>query len=266
MSEREQLLETIAELEAKREILGDDVVDQALAPLRTRLAELKVAPQAEAGVAGPSTAPLAGERRVVSILFCDVKGSTAMAEGLDPEDWAGIIQRAMEYLIEPVNRHGGTVAQVMGDGILALFGAPAAHEDDPQRAVLAGLEIVEGISIFHTQVKHTRGLDFNVRVGVHTGLAVVGDVGAEDQSGYTALGDAVNLAARMEQTAQPGTLQVSAQTYHLVQQQFDCAPLGEIKVKGKQKPLPVYRVTGFKGKPVTTRGLERQGLQSPLVG
>src|SRR3990172_312064 len=221
MTERKQLEEAIAALEVKRGILGDTIVEKALAPFRERLAEL----DAESKTSAQTTTQLAdspaGERRVVTILFCDVKGSTAMAEQLDPEVWAGTIHHALEYLTGPVRRHGGTVAEVRGDGILAFFGAPVAHEDDPQRSVITGLEFLEGIQVFHEQIQRERGLDFKVRVGIHTGLVVAGEVGAGQQVEYTAIGDAVNLAARMEQTAQPGTVQISEQTYRLVEQIFD---------------------------------------------
>ncbi|MGE5221071.1 MAG: ATP-binding protein [Omnitrophica WOR_2 bacterium] len=268
--EREQLEQAIAALEEQRLALGDTVVEAALASLKDKLASISQAPapaMVEPGMASADrTSRLSGERRVVTVLFCDVKGSTAMAEKLDPEEWAGIINQAYEHLIGPVRRHGGTVAQVMGDGILAFFGAPLAHEDDPQRAIFAGLEILEGIRGFHTQIKRERSLDFNVRVGIHTGLAVVGEVGTDQQLEYTAIGDTVNLAARMEQTAQPGTVQISAETYKFIEQIFECEPLGDIKVKGKTKPVRTYRVTGLRSEPSPLRGLERQGLQSPLVG
>lgn len=268
--EREQLEQAIAALEAQRQVLGDAVVEAALASLQEKMALINQAPDTasiEPGLKPAEyTTPLTGERRVVTVLFCDVKGSTAMAEKLDPEDWARMINPALEHLIEPVRRHGGTVANVMGDGILAFFGAPIAHEDDPQRAIFAGLEIIGGIRVFHEQIERERGLDFNVRVGIHTGLAVVGEVGTENQMEYTAIGDTVNLAARMEQTAQPGTIQISADTYKLAGQIFECESLGEIKVKGKSKPVKTYRVIGMSSQPAPLRGLERVGLQSPLVG
>ncbi len=224
-------------------------------------------PRVELELAGVHSAtPFDGERRVVTILFCDVQNSTAMAEKLDPEEWARTIQSAMEYLTSPVHRHGGRVVEVRGDGILAFFGAPLAHEDDPQRAVQAGLEIIAGLQPFQEQLRHEQGLDFNVRVGIHTGLVVVGEVGREQQMEYAAFGDAMNLAARMEQTAQPGTVQISAQTCQLVKQAFTCESLGDIKVKGKREPVQTYRVLGLKAERAPLRGLEWQGLHSPLVG
>ena len=109
---------------------------------------------------------LAGERRIVTMLFCDIKGSTAMAGQLDPEEWADVMKGTIEHLVTPVYRYEGTVAQLLGDGILAFFGAPIAHEDDAQRAVLAGLDIATEIRDYGVRVKHERGLSFDVRVGI----------------------------------------------------------------------------------------------------
>ncbi|MDA0799710.1 MAG: zinc-ribbon domain-containing protein [Chloroflexi bacterium] len=145
-----------------------------------------------------------GERRVVTMLFCDVKGSTATAEKLDPEEWADIMNGAFEHLTSPVYAYEGTLARLMGDAILAFFGAPIAHEDDPQRAVLAGLEILRAIEPYKKQIEAQWGFEFDVLVGINTGLVVVGEVGSDLRVEYTALGDAVNLAARMEQTSVPG--------------------------------------------------------------
>src|SRR3990170_1242644 len=131
-----------------------------------------------------------GERRVVTMLFCDVTGSTAMAEQLDPEEWAEVMNGAFEHLLAPVYRYEGTLARLMGDAILAFFGAPIAHEDDPQRAVLAGLGILEGIRAYRERVLRERGLDFDVRVGINTGLVVVGEIGSDLRVEYTAIGEA----------------------------------------------------------------------------
>ena len=120
---------------------------------------------------------MAGERRIVTVLFCDVKGSTGLAEMLDPEEWADIMNDAFKFLIEPIYRYEGTLARLMGDAILAFFGAPIGHEDDPQRAVLAGLDIVEGMKAYREQILKERGFDLNVRIGINTGLVVVGEVG-----------------------------------------------------------------------------------------
>jgi len=205
-----------------------------------------------------------GERRVVTMLFCDVKGSTAAAERLDPEEWAEVMNGAFERLIAPIYRYEGTLARLMGDAILAFFGAPIAHEDDPQRAVRAGLDIIAGIGTYGEQVRRERGLDLNVRVGLNTGLVVVGEVGSDLRVEYTAMGDAINLAARMEQAAQPGTVQITGDTYKLVAPLFECEDLGGIEVKGKSEPVPAFRVLGVKTQPGRVRGIE--GWETPLVG
>jgi class 3 adenylate cyclase/tetratricopeptide (TPR) repeat protein len=205
-----------------------------------------------------------GERRIVTMLFCDVKGSTAAAEKLDPEEWAEVMNGAFEHLIAPIYRYEGTLARLMGDAILAFFGAPVAHEDDAQRAVRAGLEIVAGMQTYRDQLKRDRGLDLNVRAGVNTGLVVVGEAGSDLRVEYTAMGDAINLAARMEQTAQPGTVQITGDTYKLVAPLFECEDLGGVEVKGKAEPVPAFRVLGVKARPGRLRGIE--GWETPLVG
>ncbi len=211
-----------------------------------------------------SSGGMQGERRIVTILFCDVVGSTLAAEKLDPEDWTDIMNGAFEYLIGPVYRYEGTVARLMGDAILAFFGAPIAHEDDPQRAALAGLEIVNGIQEYKAKVKQEFGIDFDVRVGINTGLVVIGEVGSDLAVEYTAMGDAVNLASRIEATAEPGTVQVSANTHKLIAPIFDFDDMGEIQVKGKIEPVHAYRVLKHKTEPGQIRGIK--GLDSPLIG
>ncbi len=207
---------------------------------------------------------MVGERRVVTMLFCDMAGSTAAAEQLDPEDWAEIVNGAFERMIRPVFQYEGTVARLMGDAILAFFGAPIAHEDDPQRAVLAGLQIVAGIQPYRQRIRDAWEVDFDVRVGINTGLVMVGAVGSDLRMEYTAMGDAINLAARMEQTAEPGTIQVSQATYQRVAPLFEWQPLPPIRVKGKSEPVRAYRPLKPKNLEKNLRGLE--GLDSPLTG
>ena len=205
-----------------------------------------------------------GERRVITMLFCDVKGSTAAAEKVDPEIWTEIMNGIFEHMIRPIYKYEGLVPRLMGDAILAFFGAPITHEDDPQRAVLAGLEIQEGIKSYAQEIRLMHGLEFGLRVGINTGLVVVGEIGSDLRMEYTAIGDAINLAARMEQTAAVGTIQISEDTYKLVAPFFEIEPLGEVEVKGKSIPIKTYRVLDTKSTPGHLRGLE--GLSSPLVG
>jgi ABC-type oligopeptide transport system substrate-binding subunit/class 3 adenylate cyclase len=208
---------------------------------------------------------VAGERRVVTILFCDVTGSTAMAEELDPEDVMEIMDGAFDVLIEPIVRYEGTVARLMGDAVLAFFGAPIAHEDDPERACRAALEVVEGAQAYGERLERKRGVrGFDVRVGINTGLVVVGEVGSDLRVEYTAMGDAINLAARMESAAEPGTILITEETHKLVAPQFEMEALGPVEVKGKAEPVSTYRVLKAKPAPGKARGIA--GLESPLVG
>jgi len=203
-----------------------------------------------------------GERRQVTILFADVSGSTAMAEEMDPEDVATIMDGAFDCLIEPVYRYEGTLARLMGDAILAFFGAPVAHEDDAERAVRAALDMQEAAATYARRLKEERGLDFAARVGINTGIVVVGEIGSDLRVEYTAIGDAVNLAQRVEDAARPGTVLISANTYRLVRTLFHFRPLGPIQVKGRRKPVQLYEVLG----PRLGQARGSLGLDSPLVG
>ncbi len=207
-----------------------------------------------------------GERRIVSILFCDVKGSTSMAEKLDPEEWAEIMNQAFEYLISPIYTYEGTLARLMGDSVLAFFGAPIAHEDDAKRAILAGLKIVNDIQPFKNKVNRKYNLDFDVRVGINTGLVVVGGVGSDLFMEYTALGDAINIASRMEQTALPGTIQVGEDTHKQTAGFFEFKPLEGVQVKGKSEPVRAYRVLGVKEESASSNGRQDQEAETALVG
>jgi class 3 adenylate cyclase len=212
----------------------------------------------------PQPRGVEGERRVITVLFCDVVNSTTLAGHFDPEEWAEIMNEAFHYMIAPIKEYDGMIARLMGDAVLAFFGAPQAHEDDPQRAVLAGLEIVNGIRPFCNRFAEDYDMEFNVRVGINTGPVVVGEIGSSQSQEYTAMGDAINLAARMEQTAIAGTVQISEDTYRLVAPLFDVWNLGNIEVKGKTDPIPAYRVLGVEPQPGHLRGIE--GVQIPLVG
>src|SRR6476469_9138064 len=205
-----------------------------------------------------------GERRIVTMLFCDVVGSTAMAERLDPEAWTDIMNEVFEQLIAPIDRYEGTTARLMGDAIFALFGAPIAHEDDPQRAVSAGLEIVAAMGAYREKRVADPDRELNVRVGINTGPVVVGEVGSDLRVEYTAMGDAVNVAARMEQTAEPGTVQITADTARLLSASFDLGPPRDVAVKGKAQPVAAHLVLGRKARSVAGRGPDAHA--APLVG
>jgi len=206
-----------------------------------------------------------GERRLVTILMSDVEGSSAMARCLDPEEWLEVMDGAFDVLIEPIARYGGTVARLEGDAIMALFGAPIAHEDDPERACRAGLEIVEGAKSYAARLEEERGIEgFAVRVGIHTGLVVVGEVGSDLRMEYTAMGEVPNLTARLESAAEPGTVLVSAETHRYIAPLFETEVLAPIAAKAWEEPVPVYRVMAAREAQPKVRGIE--GLESLLVG
>ena len=242
---------------------------QALAPatesdqeLQSRLAAAAPAPLIDKMRA----AKLTGERKPVSALFADVVGSTSLAETMDPEDWTQLMNEVFDLMSTAVFRYEGTIAQLQGDAMLAFFGAPVAHEDDPDRAVLAALDMVAATDEFARQLKAQRGLDIRIRAGINTGPVVVGNVGTDLRYEYTALGDAMNVAARMQSAAEPGSILITANTQRLVASAFDVEDLGEISVKGKAEPVHAYRVVGARTVPQRRRGLEAVGLESPMVG
>ncbi len=206
-----------------------------------------------------------GERRLVTVLFTDIVGSTALAEKLDPEEWGEIVSGAHQRVSTAVYRYEGTIAQLLGDGVLAFFGAPVAHEDDPVRAVNAALDIQIAINEYaHELIAKKRVDNFKMRVGLNTGLVVVGNIGSDMHVEYLAVGDTVNLAARMQSAADAGTILVSNQTQRLARHAFDLESRGELEVKGKVERVPAYRVVARKAIPESARGIE--GLSSPLVG
>jgi class 3 adenylate cyclase/tetratricopeptide (TPR) repeat protein len=205
-----------------------------------------------------------GERKYVTVLFADVVDSTGLGERLDPEQVAEIMNGAFAFLNASVKKYDGTIARLLGDAILAFFGAPVAHEDDAERAVRAGLEIQAAAREYAEEVRRNYGVDFQVRVGINTGLAVLAAVGDEIRTEYTAMGDTTNVAARLQSAAEPGSVLISADTYHLVKQLFDLRPRGGAMVKGKSAPIVTYEVLSPRDVPGKVRGLE--GLTSPLVG
>src|SRR5207245_3444874 len=204
------------------------------------------------------------ERRQITVLFADIAGSTAIAERMDPEDWTVIVGQAFLPMNRTIERYGGTIARLMGDGVLACFGAPVAHEDDPERAVRCGLDMVKAIDAFGAQHRATTGAELRIRVGVNTGPVVVGIVGTDTANEYTAMGDAVNVAARMQATARAGSVLVAAATYRFISPLVDAVDVGLLELKGKTDAVQAYEITGLKAGAKAARGLV--GLRAPMVG
>ena len=208
----------------------------------------------------------ASERRPLTILFADIAGSTAIAEKLDPEDWTVIVGEALGRLNMVAARYDGTVARLMGDGVLVFFGAPVAHEDDPERAVRCGLDMVREVAAGIDADAHVgHGVPLQVRVGINTGPVVVGMVGGIIAQEYTAMGDAVNIAARMQAAAPPGGVLITAATYKFVAPLVEAADAGPLELKGKTEPVHAFHVTALRRGAVTARGLGDE-VHSAMIG
>jgi class 3 adenylate cyclase/tetratricopeptide (TPR) repeat protein len=184
-----------------------------------------------------------GERRQVTIMFCDMKGFTPLTEMLGPDETFSLMDQVFEILIHKVHDYEGTVNELRGDGILALFGAPIALEDAPQRAIRSALAIHREMTRFNEKIKGARKIPpVLLRIGINTGPVVLGDVGNDLRVQFTVVGDTINMASRMEGLAEPGTIYVSENTFKLTEGFFRFEALGEKEVKGKEKPVKVYRV------------------------
>jgi class 3 adenylate cyclase/tetratricopeptide (TPR) repeat protein len=211
-----------------------------------------------------SASALQGERKQVTVLFVDVSGFTSLSERLDPEDVHGLMSRAFELMLAEVHRNEGTVNQFLGDGIMALFGAPIAHEDHARRAVRAALGIERALAGFQEELAR-RGITFRARQGLNTGLVVVGSIGGDLRMDYTAVGDTTNVAARLQQMGEPGRVTISEATHRLVQGYFDTRRIDDIHLKGKAEPVSAWEVTGEHETRTRLEVESERGL-TPFVG
>jgi class 3 adenylate cyclase/tetratricopeptide (TPR) repeat protein len=191
-----------------------------------------------------SKAALDGERKQVTVLFADVKGSMELLADRDPEEARKILDPVLERMMEAVHRYEGTVNQVMGDGIMALFGAPLAHEDHAVRACYAALRMQESVKLYAAEVQRTAGVPISIRAGLNSGEVVVRSIGSDLRMDYTAVGQSTHLAARMEQMAMPGSILITPGTLALSEGYVDVKPLGPVAVKGLAEPLEVYELVG----------------------
>jgi class 3 adenylate cyclase/tetratricopeptide (TPR) repeat protein len=263
-----------AENDIDRDVLPD-LTDADLAALGVSLGHRRkllraIAALAEAApehVVAPAPVERAGagpERRHLTVMFCDLVGSTELSTRLDPEDLRDVIRSFQQCCVEVIHRYGGHVGNYVGDGILAYFGYPRAHEEDAQRAVRAGLGMVEAIAALNAGVPEP-GIELAIRIGINTGLVVVGDIGTgETRDEMAVVGETPNVAARLQELAEPGSVVVGASTYRLIEGLFLCDDLGALSVKGVSAAVPVYRVREPTGasrfEATATRGL------TPLVG
>ncbi len=251
--ERTQLEQAIANIETQRANLGDEVADTALGAMRGRLAALT------ASAAGPEAA---SQRKQVTVLFADLSSFTAMSEAMDAEEVSDIVNDLWRRLDALIIARGGTIDKHIGDAVMALFGTPAAHEDDPECAVRAALDMQEALARFEPPPS-LRG-ELKMRIGIHTGPVLLSQVGGSAE--YTAIGDTVNLASRLEAAAPPGGVLISAATQRQVRGIFAAQEQPRIWVKGKSESVETYIVSGEQPRSFrnTTRGVE--GIETSMVG
>jgi class 3 adenylate cyclase len=207
-----------------------------------------------------SKAALEGERKQVTVLFADLKGSMELLADRDPEEARKILDPVLERMMEAVHRYEGTVNQVMGDGIMALFGAPLAHEDHAVRACYAALRMQDAVRRCSDELRRAQGVEVQIRVGVNSGDVVVRSIGSDLHMDYTAVGQTTHLAARMEQLAMPGSVLMSADTLRLAEGFVEVKPLGPVNVKGLSEPVEVFEVTGAGPARTKLQAAARRGL------
>lgn len=247
----EQLQRAIAALESQRAALGELAADTALSGLRRKLAELEAHHPAE-------------QRKLVTVLFADLAGFTAMAENMEPEDVAELMTAYFDLWRGAIEQHGGVVEKFIGDAVMAVFGIPQAGERDAENAIRAALEGLQRLETLNSELMQTRQVRLGVRVGIHTGLVMVEEPDAD--GGFVVFGDTVNTASRLQQAAPVGGVLIAHETFRHVRGVFDVSPPETIQVKGKQEPVQTYHVRRARPRAfrLGTRGFE--GIETRMVG
>ncbi len=251
-SEREQIERAIAAVEAQRPILGDGATDAALDGLQERLAALR------------AQASGIEQRKLITVLFAEVLGTAALAESLDAEDVTEVMNTIWKHLDAVIREQGGVIDKHIGSVVMAVWGAEAAREDDPERAIHAALMLQRELDLYLQTRRGAPLPSLQLRSGLNTGLALLGEVGTTGE--FTAMGDTVNVASRLQNAAAPGALLISYDTYRHVRGVFDVTGQETIQVKGKSEPLEIFRVRGVKPRAfrIGTRGVE--GIETRMVG
>jgi len=238
---------------------GEPVASQATAELRFTSPE-SYTPKHLAEKILTSKAALEGERKQVTVLFADLKGSMELLADRDPEEARKILDPVLERMMEAVHRYEGTVNQVMGDGIMALFGAPLAHEDHAVRACYAALRMQDAVRRYSDELRRAQGVEVQIRVGLNSGDVVVRSIGSDLRMDYTAVGQTTHLAARMEQLATPGSIRLTAETLHLAEGFVQVTPLGPVPIKGLGEPVEVFELVGAGVARTRLEAAARRGL------
>src|SRR5467141_3167870 len=213
----------------------------------------------------PTSPPPDAERRQLTVMFCDLVDSTKLSSELDPEDYRDMVRAYQKVCTEVIQRYEGYTAQLLGDGLLVYFGYPQAHEDDPHRAVRTGLGILAAMGQQHKRLEPAKGITLALRLGIHTGLVVMGAMGGGGRQEQLALGETPNVAARIQGLAAPNRIAISEATSRLIQGYFVCHDLGPHILRGVAAPVQVYRVLGASGVQSRLEVASARGL-TPLVG
>ena len=244
----------------------DGTTDTASQPDQTTQRPLAQHDQPMQGVPPPSAARIPeAERRQLTVMFCDLVDSTKLSSQLDPEDWRDVVRAYQRVCTDVIQRYDGHIAQLLGDGLLVYFGYPHAHEDDAQRAIRVGLAMLTALGDLNTGLQQAQGIQLAIRIGVHTGLVVVGEMGGQGRQEQLALGEVPNVCARIQGVAEPNTIAMSEATYRLVQGYFACQDLGAQTLRGVAEPLHVYQVLSESGVHSRLDIARARGL-TPLVG
>jgi len=209
--------------------------------------------------------PPDAERRQLTVMFCDLVDSTTLSSELDPEEYRDVVRAYQQVCTDVIQRYDGHIAQYLGDGLLIYFGFPVAHEDDAQRAVRTGLSILDAMGDLNQSLRQAKDIQLGVRIGIHTGLVVVGEMGGAGRQEQLALGEVPNVCSRIQGLAAPNTIAMSEATYRLVQGYFECQDLGAQTLRGVSEPVTVYRVLGESGATSRLDVAATRGL-TPLVG
>jgi len=209
--------------------------------------------------------PHEAERRQLTVMFCDLVDSTRLSSQLDPEEYRDVVRAYQRVCSEVITRFEGHIAQLLGDGVLVYFGYPQAHEDDAHRGVRTGLGMLDALGDLNARLQPAKGIQLAIRIGIHTGLVVIGDMGGAGRQEQLALGEVPNVAARMQGLAEPNTVAISAATYRLIQGYFECQELGVQTLRGVAEPIAIYRVLSASGATSRLDVAQPRGL-TPLIG
>jgi class 3 adenylate cyclase/tetratricopeptide (TPR) repeat protein len=260
MTKRSHIEHAIAVIESLRTEIGDVAADAAQEGLRHRLSEGADIPESGALTLDPVNFP--AERKIVTVMFADITGFTALSESMDPEALRDIINACFEELTPIVEKYFGVVDKFIGDEIMALFGAPLAHEHSPRNALSAALEMQSALEVFNTN----RGLSLGLHFGINTGPVIAGGIGTPRRRQYSVMGDAVNVAARLADKSERGEILTGPETYRLTSAFFQFETLAPLRLKGKSRPVRAYRLLGARARPERGDTTFHMGTELPFTG